>query len=407
MKRAVAGGCALGLATGWNISNTGAVASSLAGAYGVGLAVIGLFTTALFFTHAVMQMPGGRASDRFGGRRMGLLALAWIAVFSGLSMIAPLIGLALATRALAGLGTGLSFIAGSAYVRASGGSPAAQGLFGGFGLAGGGLALAVVPQVESWIGWRAPYATAVAVALAGLLVLAISPSDPPRQPLEHHARPRMSIVRDRGLYRVATVFAASLGLSVTVGNWVVTLLERHGGLGSGAAGVIGSLTLVLGVVTRPLGGWILRARPGEVRRAVALSLVAGAAGTALLAVAQPPALAAAGAALIGIAAGIPFSPSFTGAAVNRPDAPAAAVGFVNTVGCTAILVGTPLLGLAFSLPADGRAGFAVVAILWLVSLAAMPSGRELGAYSDSDRMASRMISAASAASAGEASSSGE
>lgn len=407
MKRALAGGCALGIATGWNISNTGAVASSLAHTYGVGLAVIGLFTTALFLTHALMQIPGGRASDRFGGRRMGLLALSWIAVFSGLSMLAPAVGLALATRALAGFGTGLAFIAGSAYVRASGGSPAAQGLFGGFGLAGGGIALAVVPQVEGWIGWRAPYATSVALALAGLVVLALSPPDPLRHPPAHHERRRASILGDRSLYRVATVFAASLGLSITVGNWVVTLLERHGGLGKGAAGVIGSLTLVLGVITRPLGGWILRERPGEVRRAVVLSLVAGAAGTALLAVAEPPALAVAGAALIGVAAGIPFSPSFTGAALNRPDAPAAAVGFVNTVGCVAILVGAPLLGLAFSLPGDGRAGFAVVSALWLVALVAMPSARQLGAYPESDRMASRMIPAASAASAGEASSSGE
>ena len=88
MKRVVAGGCALGLAAGWNLSNTGAVASSLASAYGVGLAVVGLFTTALFVTHALMQIPGGRASDRFGGRRMGSLALLWIAVCSGLSAMA-------------------------------------------------------------------------------------------------------------------------------------------------------------------------------------------------------------------------------------------------------------------------------------------------------------------------------
>jgi len=407
VRRALAGGCALGLATGWNISNTGAVATSLASSYGVGLAVVGLFTTALFVTHAVMQIPGGRASDRFGGRRMGLLALLWIGCFSGLSMIAPLAGVAIVTRALTGLGTGLSFIAGSAYVRASGGSPAAQGLFGGFGLAGGGLALAVVPQVESWIGWRAPYATSVAVAFAGLAVLAAAPPDPPGRRAERHERPRTSIVLDRGLYRVATVFAASLGLSITVGNWVVTLLERHGGLAKGPAGLIGSLTLVLGVVTRPLGGWILREHPGEVRRAVALSLVGGAVGTALLAAARPTVLAVAGAALIGIAAGIPFSPSFTGPAVVRPDAPAAAVGFVNAAGAVAILVCTPLLGLAFSLPGDGRAGFAVVSALWLLALAALPTARQYGAYPDSERTAARMISAASAASAGEASSSGE
>ena len=44
---------------------------------------------------------------------------------------------------------------------AQGGSPFAQGLFGGVGLAGGGFALAVVPPVEDWIGWRAPFATSL------------------------------------------------------------------------------------------------------------------------------------------------------------------------------------------------------------------------------------------------------
>jgi MFS family permease len=377
VKRALVGGCALALATGWNISNTGAIATQLSHRYGVGLATIGLFTTALFSTHLVAQIPGGRASDRFGARRAGLLALGWIALFSGLSMVAPEAWLAILTRALAGFGTGLSFVAGSAYIRAVGGSPAAQGLFGGAGLAGGGVALAVVPQVEGFLGWRAPYATSVAVALLGLALLVTAPVD------ERRARPvregGAGVLLDRQLYRLAILYCASLGLSVTVGNWVVTLLARHGGLGKGSAGAIGSLTLALGIVTRPLGGWILREHPERARVAVGASLAGGAAGTLLLAVAQPPAVAALGAALVGIAAGIPFAPSFTGAALLRPDSPAAAVGLVNGAAAAVILAGTPLLGLSFGLPGDGRAGFCVVAALWLASLAVLPSARDLGA----------------------------
>src|SRR5262249_32114065 len=153
------GGCAVGVGTGWNVANTGAVAQPLANAYGVGLAVVGLFTTALFLTHLALQIPGGRASDRYGPRRMALLGPVRVAVFSALAMLAHVVALTLAMRALTGIGTGLSFIAGSAYVRSQGGSPLAQGLFGGVGLAGGGLAVAIVPPVEDWIGWRAPFAT--------------------------------------------------------------------------------------------------------------------------------------------------------------------------------------------------------------------------------------------------------
>ena len=376
MRRALLGGCALGLATGWNISNTGAIATQLSHAYGVGLATIGLFTTALFTTHLIAQIPGGRASDHFGARRAGLLALVAIAVFSSASMVAPVAWLAILTRALTGFGTGVSFIAGSAYVRAVGGSPAAQGVFGGVGLAAGGFALAVVPQAERFLGWRAPYATAAAVALLGLALLGAAPADR-RRPAR--AGLRSGVLFDRSLYRLAVLYSASLGLSVTVGNWVVTLLDRHGGLSKGAAGVVGSLTLALGIVTRPLGGWILREHPPWARLAVAASLAGGAAGTLLLAVARPPLVAALGAALVGIAAGIPFAPSFTGAALLRPDAPAAAVGLVNGAAAAVILAGTPLLGLSFGLPGDGRAGFAVVAALWLVALLVLPSARQLGA----------------------------
>jgi MFS family permease len=378
VSRALLGGCALGLATGWNISNTGAVATQLSHSYGVSLATVGLFTTALFATHLAVQIPGGRASDSVGARRTGLVGVTVIAVFASTSMIAPVAWLAIVTRACTGIGTGAAFIAGSAYIRAVGGSPAAQGVFGGVGLTGGGLALAIVPQVEGWLGWRAPYATAAAAAVIALALMAAAPADAVRSRAGGESGRARGVLLDRRLYRVAVLYAASLGLSVTAGNWVVTLLDRHGGLGKGGAGAIGSLTLVLGIVTRPLGGWILREHPGSVRLAVGASLAGGAAGTLLLAVAHPPAVAALGAALIGVAAGIPFSPAFTGAALIRADSPAAAVGLVNGAASAVILVGTPLLGLSFGLPGDGRAGFVVLAVLWALALAVLPSAGELG-----------------------------
>ena len=76
---------------------------------------------------------------------------------------------------------------------------------------------------------------------------------------------------------------------------------------------------------------------------------------------MPFGLAVLGAAAVGLAAGIPFAPAFAGAARLRPDAPGAAVGFVNMAAAVTILVGTPLLGLSFSLPGDGRIGFVVIA----------------------------------------------
>lgn len=378
VRLAVVGGCAAGLASGWNISNTGAVAQQLAKVYGISLATVGLFTTALFVTHLLLQIPAGRASDRFGERRTCLVGLILIVCFAALGLITPSTALTIVARTLTGVGTGLAFVSGSAYVRVQGGSPFAQGLFGGVGLAGGGLALAIVPPVEDAIGWRAPFVTAVAVGVAGIAALAVGPRDTARTRASRDEHVPAGLFRDARLYRLAALYAASLGLSVVIGNWVVTLLHRHAGLSKGAAGLVGALTLTLGVATRPLGGWILRARPDWMRLAVASSLAAGALGTAALTIAGPVPFAVLGAALIGLAAGIPFAPAFTGAAHMRPDAPAAAVGFVNGAAALVTLVGTPLVGLTFSAPGSGRIGFGLIAAAWVLALALLPSAHQLG-----------------------------
>ena len=375
-RRGVVAGCALGATSGWNFGNLGGIASELAGAYGVGLATVGLLTTAMVMTHLAIQIPGGKASDRFGPVRTGAMALVVLSAGNALALAGPEAGLAVAARAVVGVGTGLAFISGTALVRESGGGPFAQGVFGGVSLAPGGLALAVVPQLEGALGWRAPYWTALALALFVLVaVLVLAPVDAAP---ERAAEGRSGVVRDRSLYRLAILYSASYGLGVVLANWVVELLQRHSDMSDGAAAAVGALTLLLVVVSRPLGGWVLSARPRSARPLVAASIVAGVAGTLALVAADPVWLAVLGALLVGLGAGIPFSPAFTGAAATRADAPAAAVGFVNTAANLVVLLGTPLLGLGFSISGEGRLGFVALAVLWLAALAVLPSARALG-----------------------------
>jgi hypothetical protein len=68
------GGLALAASAGWNLANVGAVAGRTSAAYGVGLAVVGLFTTALVLTHAAMQIPAAGSaigSERASSARSG------------------------------------------------------------------------------------------------------------------------------------------------------------------------------------------------------------------------------------------------------------------------------------------------------------------------------------------------
>ena len=137
----------------------------------------------------------------------------------------------------------------------------------------------------------------------------------------------------------------------------MTLLERRGSR-SQHLRVVGGLVLLAGIITRPLGGWVVRRAPGLAWPLVALSLVAGPRALVLVLSAAPPFwLAALASLLVGLAAGFPFAAVFDTTQRLRPDAPAAAVGFVNGCAVLAIVVCTPLAGLAFDLPGDGRLAF--------------------------------------------------
>jgi len=356
--RAAASGLALAFTPGFNVANVGAVADRVSSAYGVGLGVVGLFTTALFVTHAAMQVPVGRLCDRFGARLIGGGGLLVVAGASAAAGLGPREAwFAIAMRFVAGLGTAGAFVGGSDYVRATIGTPVALGWYGAVSMAGGGLALALVPL---WGSWRAPFLLAAIVAAAGAVLVAFAP----RERTRVRAARELPSVLDRRLLPLGAMHAASFGLSVVIGNWIVTLLERDGGDSSRVAGIVGGLVLFVGVVSRPLGGRLID-RP----RLIAASLVVGGAAVGALAIAKPLPFVIVAAAVAGLAAGIPFAPSFAGASRLRPDAPGAAVGAVNMVAAVVILVGTPLLGLAFSLPGGGRVGFLVVAALWAATAA--------------------------------------
>jgi hypothetical protein len=152
-----------------------------------------------------------------------------------------------AGRLVVGLGSGAGFVAGLDLVRAGGGGAVLQGLYGGATMAGGGLALLIVPPLTDATSWRAPYATGLALALvAAILVLACVAC-------VRWDGTRRGVLGDAALLPLGALQVASFGLAVIAGNWIVPLLERHGAT-TAVAGALGSFVLLAGIVTRPLGG---------------------------------------------------------------------------------------------------------------------------------------------------------
>jgi MFS family permease len=364
---AVVAGLVVGCFLTWNVSNVGAAADPLADAYGVSLAVVGLLTTALFVTHLLSQLPAGIWSDRVGPHRVALAACAFGAAGNALLLVDDAIALGIVGRLVVGVGSGAGFVAGLDLVRAGGGGPVLHGVFGGATMAGGGLAVVIVPPLTDATGWRATYAAALVLA-----VVAAVPTSFVRGVARVGASPR-GVLGDRRLLPLGVLQAATFGLAVVAGNWIVPLLERQD-VSAALAGALGGLVLLAGIVTRPLGGGLTHRRPAG-RALVAGSLVAVAAGALLLASGGPTWVSALGALCLGLAAGLPFAALFEAAQQLRPDAPGSAVALVNACGVLSVLVATPLAGLAFDLPGDGRLAFAAIAALSLLALVALPRVR--------------------------------
>ncbi len=313
-----------------------------------------------------MQLPAGRGADRFGPRAVAVVAIGATVAGNALLLIDDAYGLALAGRAIVGIGSGAAFVAGLDLVRTGGGGQMLQGVYGGATMTGGGLALMIVPPLTDAAGWRAPYWSAAVLAL-GAAVPTLAASGLPRI-----GKARGWVIRDPHLLPLGTLQAATFGLAVVAGNWAVPLLERQGA-SSAAAGLAAGLILFAGIVTRPAGGLIERTR--RTRHVVALALVMVAAGAALLALGGPLALSTLGALVLGLGAGLPFAVIFAAAQRIRSDAPAAAVGLVNACAILVVLIGTPLAGLAFELPSDGRLAFAAIAVLSASALLALRIAR--------------------------------
>ena len=280
-------------------------------------------------------------------------------------------------RALIGIGTGLAFISGSALVRESGGSPLAQGVFGGIALAPGGLALALVPRLAGPLGWRAPiYWTALWLAAGALVVVLACGNGGKRR--QARAAGRGRIAPDGDLLQLAALYTASYGLGVVVANWVVELLQRHSDLSDGRQPRRARSRCCWSWFH---GRWRLAPDDAAAPRAApsrpASSRVAGHSRAR----GGRPRVARG----YGQRAGRPRRrrPILAGlhrCGCDRREAPAAAVGAVDSAANLAVLAGTPLLGLTFSMAGE-RLGFAVVAALWLAALAALPSQRALGVLS--------------------------
>ena len=326
---------------------------------------IGLLTGALFVTHLAVAAARRQARGSLTGsgrrhRRDRLRASPETRSSSSTTSFA----LALLGRAIVGFGSGAGFVAGLDLVRAGGGGPVLQGVYGGATMAGGGLALMVVPSLTD--GERLESAVLERRdPRAGRR--SFRRSRPPASPAS--ATSEVGVLRDPGLIPLGVLQAATFGLAVIAGNWAVPLLE-HQGVSPTAAGLAAGLILSAGIVTRPTGGTL--AGTAYARIAMVSALLGVAVGRRAARARRP---------VLALGRRIARDRARSRAPVRDHLRRGSADGdrthlpppsrSSTACGVLTILVGTPLAGIAFLLPGDGRLAFAAIAALSLSALIAL------------------------------------
>jgi nitrate/nitrite transporter NarK len=370
--------CAVAVAVATNYTIQGPVLGFIRAEFALSSADAGAIATAFFAGAAITMLAGGAIADRIGTRPAVTLGFLIVAIGNlGTGLLAPTFPALLGWRVLGGLGSGFGFAAGASYTRSifdDRGRHLAQGLYGASFLLGSGITLAYVPILAGSSGdWRLAFTlSGLAVAVVWVVWTLLAPGEP-RVAAASGARAALVVaLRERNTWLLALCHMCGFGMAIVLGTWVTLYLADAFGLPIAAAGAIGSLTLVTGIVARASGGVILEGgmRPvWLIRGGLALAVV----GLATMALAPGVPVAIVGLVVAGLGVGFPYAAVFNGAAASVRASPASAQAVVGWGGLLTAIFGPPLVGILLDATGTFAAGFLalgaiVAAVLVLTAL---------------------------------------
>jgi len=307
----------------------------------------GLLSTAVFLSYLVVTLVTAGWIVRVRPKLVVAVGLVCAATGAALFASAPVYSVAIAAKALQGLGSAVAFVSAQRYIAGLYGERRSHfglGLYGsGFPL-GSGLALIAMPALAQLLGgWRAAFAIEAAVIAAVLVAWLAAPDVAATRP----PGDMRDALRCRNCWATFLEHAGGFGLGFSAATWITVYLLREFSLPLTIAGLLGSGLLLMAVAGRTGGGWLsARGHLGSraTMRTAAMAILAGAALLALPG--RPLVVALLGALLVGIGVGIPYAAVFNTAAASLPSAPGAAQGLAATGGTAGAMVGAPVMGFA-------------------------------------------------------------
>jgi len=315
------------------------------------------------------MLIGGGLADRYGAKRMVGIGLA-IGCAGNLGFaVSPNYQWLLASKGIGGLASGFAFLAGVRYIASlyrGGRSHIGQGLYGGGYPLGSALGVWSMAPLATAYGWRVAILVATALIAAVAVAWLFAP-DVPRMPATGWLA---DALRCANCWLTSLQHAAGFGLSLAAGTWITVYLLREFALPLETSGAFGSLLLIVAVIARPLGGYVIAREMLTTKQMMRIAQLSILLGVFLLAIAgRPLPVAIAGALLVGLGVGLPYAAVFNTAGASLPIAPGASQGLTAVGGTAGALILAPLIGYAVE-----RAGFSAAwALLGCVSLAALAS----------------------------------
>jgi MFS family permease len=234
------------------------VVPAIGDAFAVPNGALGLALTGMWMGYALAQFPSGLLADRYGERRIILVAVGGTAVASALLAFAPSYPVFLLGTAVLGTVAGLHYsVATSLLTRTTDQIGTAIGIH----TAGAPVAGVLVPMaagaVGTWLGWRWALALGAVFALpvVGLVLYVVRPR-PPVRPDESvwsrlRLRPLLNLLRRPPIARTVVLSAVGMFVWQATASFLPAFLVAHHGFSAATAGALFSGYFLVQGLTQP------------------------------------------------------------------------------------------------------------------------------------------------------------
>lgn len=355
---------ALGVGLGIATMNLPPALDILAAHYQIDYFELSALLSALFWSHALLQLPGGILADRLGlnrslGLGLGLMVLGNLGGGAEGSFLGALIW-----RVVVGMGTGVTYAAGiklAALEAPLGRAGAGQAYFGGSLVLGSIISFLLLPGLAAqdwrWSFWL-PAAFGLGLFPWSIFLPAYRQSATPSQ-----WRGLVRVVASPAPWALGLLHSLSWGSIITLGNWMPALMaDAFGSTDTARFAFMGAAAMAASGISRAAGGFIL-AKLAPRRAALGSMLVVAALYLGLFA-APPAALTVLLLLLSVIAISANFAAIFQLAYQHSPASwLGGTLGLVNMVANLGAIFLTILMGWVKDSSGEFTTAFGVMSLL--------------------------------------------